>query len=150
MASLTSKQLSAQATFTNNLSNLFHMHQFVRRVAIDAGFTNVPLGDIELAVVEACANVVKHAYRNTAPDQAKIDISVLAQADRFEVCLTDWGEPFDPPKGKVPRPDIERMAIEGQRGGMGIFFMQSLMDEVTWDIRPGEQNQVRMTKRTSA
>lgn len=150
MASLTSKHLSAQATFTNNLANLFHMHQFVRRAAIDAGYSNVPLGDIELAVVEACANVVKHAYRSTPPDQGRIDISVTAQPDRFEVCVTDWGEPFEPPQGRVPRPDIERMVIEGQRGGMGIFFMQSLMDEVTWDIQPGQQNQVRMVKRASA
>lgn len=147
MASLTSKHLKAHATFTNNLANLFHMHQFVRRAAIDAGFSNVPLGDIELATVEACANVVKHAYRNVPPDQGRIEISVHVDAQRFEVCLTDWGEPFDPPVGRVPRPDIERMVLEGRRGGMGIFFMQSLMDEVVWEIRPGEQNQVRMTKR---
>lgn len=150
MASLTTRQLRAQATFSNNLSHLYHMHQFVRRAAIDAGFTNVPLGDIELAVVEACANVVKHAYRDTPPDQGRIDISVTAQGDRLEICLTDWGAPFEPPCGRVPRPDVEKMVAEGQRGGMGIFFMQSLMDEVTWDIRPGEQNQVRLTKRFSA
>lgn len=146
MASLTSKQICAQATFTNNLSQLFTMHQFVRRAAIDAGFSNVPLGDIELAIVEACANVVKHAYRNTAPDAGRIEINVTANPERLEVSLTDWGEPFDPPKGRVPRPDVEQMAREGQRGGMGIFFMQSLMDEVSWDIRPGERNHLRMTK----
>ncbi len=150
MASLTSPNLSAQATFTNNISHLFHMHQFVRRAAIDAGFANIPLGDIELAVVEACANVVKHAYRNTSPDQGRIEIAVTAQGDRFEVCFTDWGEPFEPPKGRVPRPDVALMVSEGQRGGMGIFLMQSLMDEVSWDIRPGNQNQLRMTKRFSA
>lgn len=147
MASLTIKPLSAIASFTNNLANLFHMHQFVRRAAIEAGFSNVPLGDIELAVVEACANVVKHAYRQTPPDQGQIEITVTAQADQLEICLTDWGEPFDPPKGPVPRPDVERMVIEGQRGGMGIFFMQSLMDEISWEIRPGEQNRLRMIKR---
>lgn len=147
MASPTTRSLTAQATFTNNLANLFHMHQFVRRAAIAAGFSNVALGDIELAVVEACANVVKHAYRRTPPDQGKLVIDVTVQGDRFEVCITDWGEPFTPPTGRVPRPDVERMVIEGQRGGMGIFFMQSLMDEVTWEIRPGEQNRVRMVKR---
>ncbi len=147
MISVSSGQIDAQAVFTNRLQNIYGMHQFVRQAAIEAGFSNVALGDIELAVVEACANVVKHAYRHAAEDSAPIELHVRFDFGQLEITVTDWGQPFEPPKVKVPAPDVERMVSEDRRGGMGIFFMQQMMDDVAWDIRPGICNRLRMVKK---
>lgn len=133
--------------FRNNLRELGAMHGFVREAAIQAGFSNEALGDIELAVVEACANVIKHAYRRVPVGSACFEIQVQVAFGALEIVITDWGDPFDPPRSLLPRPDAERMAAEGRRGGMGIFFMQQLMDEVAWDIRPGQCNRLRMVKK---
>lgn len=147
MISVQSGRIDAQAVFTNRLQNIYGMHQFVRQAAIDAGFSNVALGDIELAVVEACANVIKHAYRNAPEDTAPIEVRVHFDWGELAITVTDWGQPFEPPAGKVAAPSVERMISDQRRGGMGIFFMQQMMDEVAWDIRPGICNRVRMVKK---
>lgn len=147
MISVSSGRKDAQASFTNRLQNIYGMHQFVRQAAIEAGFSNVALGDIELAVVEACANIIKHAYREVAEDTAPIELHVDFDWGQLTITLTDWGQPFAPPAGKVAAPDVDRMVSEQRRGGMGIFFMQQMMDEVAWDIRPGVCNRVRMIKK---
>lgn len=147
MISVDSRPIDAQASFTNALKNIYGMHQFVRQIAIEAGFSNVALGDIELAVVEACANIVKHAYRGVPEDTAKIDIHVGFDWKTLAVTITDWGAPFEPPMQRLAAPNVEVMVSEQRRGGMGIFFMQQMMDEVAWDIRPGEWNRVRLVKR---
>lgn len=147
MISVSTGRIDAQAVFTNRLQNIYGMHQFVRQAAIDAGFSNVALGDIELAVVEACANIIKHAYRDFAEDSAPIELHVEFDWGQLVITLSDWGAAFVPPVGKVPAPDVDRMVAEDRRGGMGIFFMQQMMDEVAWDIRPGVCNRLRMIKR---
>lgn len=147
MISVSSRPIDAQASFTNALKNIYGMHQFVRQIAIEAGFSNVALGDIELAVVEACANIVKHAYRGVPEDTAKIDIHVNYDWGTLAVTITDWGAPFEPPMQRLVAPNVEVMVAEQRRGGMGIFFMQQMMDEVAWDIRPGLWNRVRLVKR---
>jgi serine/threonine-protein kinase RsbW len=147
MISVSSRPIDAQASFTNALKNIYAMHQFVRQIAIEAGFSNVALGDIELAVVEACANIIKHAYRGVPEDTAKIDIHVTHDWGMLAITVTDWGAPFEPPTQRLAAPDVDVMVVEKRRGGMGIFFMQQMMDEVAWDIRPGVWNRVRLIKR---
>lgn len=141
------RPIVANATFKNDLQQIYAMHMFVREVAIAAGFSNVALGDIELAVVEACANVIKHAYRDVPENTANIELAVTYDWGALAITLTDWGKPFHPPTSKVPAPDIEHMTREKKRGGMGLFFIQQMMDEVAWDIRPSVWNRVRMVKR---
>lgn len=147
MVVVTQRPIDAQASFTNSLRHIYAMHQFVRQLAIEAGFSNVALGDIELAVVEACANIIKHAYRAVPEDTAPIDIHVTHDWGALTITITDWGAPFEPPIERIAAPDVEVMVAEKRRGGMGIFFMQQMMDEVAWDIRPGVCNRVRLIKR---
>jgi serine/threonine-protein kinase RsbW len=139
--------LRGRARFSNRLTELHAMHHFVRGLAIEAGFLDHALGDIELAVVEACANVVKHAYRNQTEASAPVDIEVWVEEVGLWVVITDRGEPFEPPGERLSRPDPAQLVTRQQRGGLGLYFIQNLMDEVTWDIRPGEHNRIRMLKR---
>ena len=147
MISYQLQPIEAQAAFTNDLNQIYAMHQVVRRLAIEAGFTNTALGNIELAVVEACANIIKHAYRQVPTGTAPIAIHVMCDFGALAITVTDWGAPFDAPTGRIPAPDPDRMVAEGRRGGMGLFFIQQMMDEVAWDLRPGECNRVRLVKR---
>ena len=139
--------IATHATFSNDLQQIYAMHMFVREVAIAAGFSNVALGDIELAVVEACANVIKHAYRKAPKNTARIDLSVTYDWGALTLTITDWGEPFVPPASPLPAPDVAGMVKDKKWGGMGLFFIQQLMDEVAWDIRPGVWNRLKMVKR---
>ena len=115
----------------------------VSRVAKGAGFGEEDVNKIELAVDEACANVVKHAYR---PDESErpISIDIIVDAKSLTVIVADRGKGFN--LARVKTPDLAKYIKQGIAGGLGIHLMKSLMDEVDFEIKPGVGNQVRLVK----
>jgi len=109
-----------------------------------AGFDDEEVGKIQLAVDEACTNVVRHAYDPSVRDKKDIEITVEFDSEAFVVTVTDRGKGFDPQA--VPEPDMEHLRVEMRPGGLGIHLMKILMDKVEFSIQPYVRNQVRLTK----
>lgn len=122
--------------------NLELIREFVSRIATKAGLDSDDVNKIELAVDEACANVIKHAYKKD--EKHPIDIAIEIDYNKFTVIVTDKGKGFDIKKIKTP--DMREYLAEMRVGGLGIFLMRSLMDEVDFDVKPGGKNQVKMVK----
>ena len=122
--------------------NLEIIREFVSRVASKVGFGVNDVEKIELAVDEACTNVIKHAYDKN-PDKP-IDIIIKIDFNKFTIVITDHGKGFDPKKLKIP--NMQEYLAELRVGGLGIYLMRSLMDEVNYDIKPGVRNKVTMVK----
>jgi len=122
-------------------SNLKLIRDFVSKVANEVGFSEEDVNQIELAVDEASANVVKHAY----PKKGR-NIEIVVQYDpaSFEVLVRDHGKGFNPKK--VVPPNMKEYLEMYQVGGLGIHLMKSLMDRVEFDINPGKCNQVTLVK----
>ncbi len=127
----------AVASRTDNLGTI---REFITDIAKRFGFNEDAIGDIELAVDEACANVIKHAYAND--DKKTIDIEVETNGRKLTITIRDQGPGFNPDKIESPQQRLEKHA----RGGLGIALIKRVMDEVSFDINPGVQNQVRMVK----
>jgi anti-sigma regulatory factor (Ser/Thr protein kinase) len=91
-----------------------------------------------LAVDEAMANIIRHAYRG-AFDGA-IEVNCRVWKDRFEVTLLDQGD----------RPNPERLAAHPLDGvalsGRGTHIIRTAMDDVRYERVPGG-NQLRLSKR---
>ncbi len=124
---------------TENLELIRH---FVGLVAKKVGFSEDDIGKIELATDEACTNVIKHAYE-PGQDQT-LDVLIKLDYQKFTVMVTDHGKGFQPDKVKIP--NMKQYLAELRVGGLGIFLMRTLMDEVDYDIKPGVRNQVKMVK----
>jgi len=92
---------------------------------------------IMLAVDEALANVIRHAYRGDFERQ--IEVNCHALADRLEFSLLDQGDAPDPVR-LAPHP-LDEVALSGR----GTHIIRSIMDEVSYEQVPGG-NQVRLTK----
>lgn len=122
--------------------NLEIVRTFVGHIARRVGFDDEDATKIEMAVDEACSNVIKHAYERDA--HKPMDIAVQIDYDKLTVVVTDHGKGFDPSSIKMP--DMKEYLAELRVGGLGIYLMRTLMDEVTYDIKPGVRNQVRMVK----
>jgi serine/threonine-protein kinase RsbW len=125
--------------------NLEIIREFVTKIARKVGFKDEETGKIELAVDEACTNVIEHAYAKD--DRKLIDIEVQIDKDKFTITITDQGKGFDPKKLKTP--DMKKYMDEMRVGGLGVYLMKTLMDEIDFDIkggRGGRKNQVRMVK----
>jgi serine/threonine-protein kinase RsbW len=96
----------------------------IEEVARAMGFRESALRDLLIAVSEAATNAMKHG--SPQGQQSTIRVRFQPDGDRLIVEVTDEGPGFDPLA--VPVPVAEQM----REGGMGVFFIRTLMDEVSF------------------
>ncbi len=122
------------------------VRDFVTRIAHKIGIESAEIDKIELAVDEACANVVKHAYavQNSKRKAQPLEVSVTVDPKQFVIVVSDKGKGFDYSKHKSL--DMEQYRAEKKRGGLGIHLMRTLMDEIEYSIEPGKKNEVKLIK----
>ena len=113
------------------------IRNYVGAAAREMGFSEAGVRDILIAVSEAATNALKHGSPQGGRDE--IAVRCHLEADRLVVEVMDRGTGFDPLS--VPVPVAEQM----REGGMGIFFMRTLMDEVSFDCGRGGTT-VRLVK----
>ena len=121
-------QKMAEIILPAELGNLELMIRFVRNGAEKSSFSSKDMNRIQLAAEEVLVNIISYAY----PDESgNIKITYNIEADKGLVIeFTDWGIPFDPLS--LPEPDIEASIEDREIGGLGIYIMRSLMDEVDY------------------
>ena len=127
----------------SSTENLALIREFVSSAAKQAGFDDKEVGRLELAVDEACANVIEHAY---GQDVSK-EVIVRARLDEneFSIDIEDTGKGFDP--ASVNQEELEQLINKRRTGGLGMRLMKTLMDEVRYEIEPGKKNALHMSKR---
>ena len=121
---------------------LIDARDFVAGAARESGFSDEDVGNIALAVDEACTNVIKHAYRFDG--EQTLTITVKPGKDRIEIRISDSGRRFDP--ASLSTPNMKEYLRNYRKGGLGVYLMKKLMDEVEYRMLPGERNEVRMVK----
>lgn len=122
--------------------NLQMIRVFVLKIAAKVGFNEETQEQIALSVDEACTNVIKHAHHHNA--RRLMDIKIETDANKIKITITDKGKGFD--ITKLQDPDIEKYIKESKHGGLGIYLIKTLMDEVNYEFNPGVKNQVQLTK----
>jgi serine/threonine-protein kinase RsbW len=93
---------------------------------------------VELAVIEACTNIIRYAYPASSP--GNLGVCLVQAGDFIEVLLLDEGSPFDPTE--VHPPDLHR----SREGGYGIFLMRTVMGSVTYQRRGSRWNCLRLVR----
>lgn len=122
------------------MSYLKVLRKFVTRVGTKYGFTSAELYAFKSAVDEACTNIIEHGYEY---QDGSITLKTFFENNRFTIELIDNGKSFD--FQGVTNPDLHNYVSIGKRGGLGIFIIRRLLDEV--DYRSTEDgNVLRMTK----
>jgi anti-sigma regulatory factor (Ser/Thr protein kinase) len=122
-------------------SDLARIRRFVEEVATDLGLPERALYDLELAVDEACSNIIEHGYQGVG---GKIEIQIVALNPGVKVVIRDWGEPFDPES--IPVPDVTASLEERPVGGVGLFLIRRVMTRVEFAFDPQGGNTLTMTK----
>ena len=127
----------------SSTGNLAMIREFVSNICAQAGLDETDVGKVELAVDEACANVIEHAYGNDTSN----DVLIRATFDDEElrIDVVDTGRGFDP--NSVQQEELERLVAERKSGGLGMRLIKSFMDEVRYEIEPGQKNELHMMKR---
>jgi serine/threonine-protein kinase RsbW len=122
--------------------NLSEIRDFVYTAASEAGFLSDVIENIILAVDEACTNIIKHAYKSYP--EGEITINIKFTNKKFTILIIDHGAPFRPET--IPDPDLQKYYQQHRIGGLGMYLMKSLMDEVKYISVPGKYNQVMLSK----
>lgn len=138
---LENKRLIVQSR-TENLSSI---RDFIASSAREAGIQDDVAENIILAVDEACSNIIKHAYKLNPDGEIIIDLDF--KDDKFKVTIQDYGASFEP--DSVPEPDLQKYYRQRRVGGLGMYLMKSLMDDVQYISIPGKYNRVLLTKNVS-
>jgi len=122
--------------------NLHLIRDFTVKIAQKAGFDEEKQEQIALAVDEACTNVIKHAHHFNA--RRLIDILIEVDAKKIKITITDKGAGFN--LKAIKDPNLKKFMEESRHGGLGIYLIKTLMDDVQYDFKPGVKNQVQLTK----
>lgn len=129
--------------FAAKFDFLDEIREFVGEIARTGGFGEKDVYNIQLATDEAASNIIEHAYEGIP--NGVLDLSCGMESDTIKIILIDYGLPFDP--STIPMPDLKADLSDRKIGGLGIFLMRKLMDEVHYDPRPDRSNVLTMIKR---
>ncbi|MFQ5708355.1 MAG: SpoIIE family protein phosphatase [bacterium] len=123
-----------------HIDYLGDLRDFVTQIGKKHDFSDKLINAFKLAIDEAATNIIRHAYREK---EGLITIRAIVKKKSLTIALIDQGTFFDPKR--VKDPDLKRYVAIGKKGGLGIFIMRKLMDEI--DYRKTEEgNELRVTK----
>jgi serine/threonine-protein kinase RsbW len=118
----------------------------VRALCATAGVPARECGQVELALVEAVNNVIRHAYRGEAGHPVRVEFTL--RDGQFTIEIEDEGRPMA--KRPSPALDFDPGDVANlPEGGMGLFIIHSVMDHVEFHRRDG-RNAMGMTRRLAA
>lgn len=107
----------------------------VSSIANRMGFNIEDIEDIKVAVAEACTNAIRHSLNDL------FHVEFELEEGKLSISVKDEGRGYD--ANKLNEPDLLNPKEEG---GLGIFIIRSLMDEVNLTSEPGAGTKIRMTK----
>lgn len=124
------------------LESLQDFRQFIREHCVNVpGVNNEILYAVQLAVDEACTNIITHGYQDLNPGSIILDLEL--DLNKITVSLTDFGHSFEP--SNAPAPDIHAPLEERELGGYGLFLIQQSMDEMDYQVTE-DGNRMILTK----
>jgi anti-sigma regulatory factor (Ser/Thr protein kinase) len=117
--------------------------EFIAETGQDAGFDQDMIFHVQMAVDEACSNVIEHAYQGQ--NKGDITLSCNCRGNEWAIAIYDTGRSFDP--DSIPEPNLDPSLDDIKTGGLGLYFMRQLMDEVEFTFDEKKGNKLRMVKR---
>ena len=126
-----------------NFDVLDEIRDFVADIAHQANFSDKEIYSIQLATDEACTNVIEHAYADF--DEGKLEVECNILDGGIKIVIRDQGVSFDP--SSVLEPNLKADLSDRKIGGLGIYLMRKLMDDVSYESSVETGNTLTMFKR---
>ena len=118
----------------NQVGELEHVNQFIEEIGEELGLDMELQMNLNLVMEEMVSNVIFYAY----PEGQVEEIELVAESDGKELTfvLTDQGKEFDPTLKDDADPNVNPM--ERDIGGMGIYIVKNIMNQVTYQRLEGK------------
>lgn len=137
-----STEIRYEKSFTAEYKNLSKISEFVRKAAERAGFNELEVYELQLAVDEAFSNIIEHAYGGE--NKSDVDCICYDSPEHMSITLHDWGKSFDP--DSIIEPDFSLPLEEIQTRGAGLVLMRNTMDTLEYKFTENDGNYVTMIK----
>ena len=126
--------MNKEIIIKNEIAELERVAVFVEEVSQLLSLDSETTMNLNLALEEVVSNVILYAY----PQKMGENIIIKASSDDniLVVTITDKGDEFDPTK--VEDADITLAAEDREIGGLGIFIVKNIMNEVTYQRLDGK------------
>jgi serine/threonine-protein kinase RsbW len=128
--------------FAGDFASLARIACFVDQAAEAAGLSERAAYAVQMAVDEACSNIIQHAYGGEGI--GTIDCTCEVTDESLTITLRDKGRPFDPTL--VSDPDLDVQLEERALGGLGVYLIRQLMDTVDHRYEPADGNVLTLVK----
>jgi serine/threonine-protein kinase RsbW len=115
---------------------------FIKEIAIKNNFNEAETLDIVLATEEILVNIISYAYPKLK-GKIKIECDYIDENNELIIIFTDDGIKFD--VMNVDEPDINTPLEDRKIGGMGVFLVRNVMDNVSY-IRKKKKNILTISK----
>lgn len=118
----------------NDISEINKLSQFIDEIGEEFSLTPDIIFNLNLVLEEAVANVINYAYPKE--EHQSIFLSAKLQDGSIVFVLTDTGKEFDPTM--APEADITLSAEDRPIGGLGIFLIRQIMNQVKYERIEGK------------
>ena len=118
----------------NDISEIARLNEFVEEIGNEFSLSPEVVFNLTLVLEEAVVNIINYAYPKE--DHESIYLSAKLHNDSIMLVLTDTGKEFDPTM--APEADITLSADERPIGGLGIFLIRQIMNEVKYERIEGK------------
>ena len=126
----------------NDITEISKLSAFIDEIGEEFSLTPDVVFNLNLVLEEAVVNVINYAYPKE--EHQSIYLSAALHDDSIVFVLTDTGKEFDPTM--APEADITLSADEREIGGLGIFLIRQIMNEVKYERIEGK-NVLTLEKR---
>ena len=131
-------------TLKNDLSELSRIAEEIESHGESRGWPSKWILNLNLSLDELITNIVSYGYQDT--DEHEIHITLSERNGSLVVVVEDDGMAFDP-FAAAPEPDLEAELEERKIGGLGVYFVKTLMDEVAYE-RAESRNRITLILRS--
>jgi len=108
-------------------------------IARKMGFSHDRVEDMKTALSEACINAIEHG--NKFDLNTRVGITLAADDTALKIIVHDEGNGIDP--DRIPKKREEENGFPKRRG-YGMFLIKNLVNEMSYESKPGKGNEVRM------
>ncbi|WP_428355784.1 ATP-binding protein [Methyloprofundus sp.] len=122
----------ANSEFQAKAEQLILLRELIRDCLRQEGCEQDFIQRMVLAVNEAGMNIIQHAYNNRGIETFRVEVHTDGKELTF--CLTDSAPTVD--KSNIKSRDLDDI----QPGGLGVHFINELMDRVDYLETPEEEN----------
>ena len=118
----------------NDISEISRLNEFIEEIGNEFSLAPDVIFNLTLVLEEAVVNVINYAYPKE--EHEYIYLSARMHDGSIVLVLTDTGKEFDPTA--APEADVTLSAEDRQIGGLGIFLIRQIMNEVKYERIEGK------------